>query len=520
MFSSGDASSQQTQPSTEPEPHIFFHDSYTPPDLLAFPNTPLITNQEVLDPFSRDDDDEDDEDDDDEPLEEYYPPHLPTVYLDVWRNAGISAPMLKALILSQISGESQTTTINSRLALYGKALENFSSNFSLHSQNHHVAIAALLLFASVETTLGTFIGAISHMKQADALVAANVNQLRQSSIGRDLVCQWLVLRNLCSVQVFPWGKFESFNPRLDDLLQEAADEILDTSGSATQKITTLFCTASHVHYLLTLSHIVGINDSFESYRSWKTRMASIGLRTPDSRLHSSSIMDLWLQLDSIRAQLDAWHATLPSEAQPILSLTSLRAEELEASDAHGLQIEPLRFQSAKYAMTYACYCTAQLMCSRSLFEATLKRSEEHFGRLNLWVRVILQIAAGLDPSLHDQQQTELLFFQIEWLIGICVLPWCNNRDAIQWIYDWVLRLEEQDVMCSHSGGRWMLRALIKKKLELYDDGKLMLTYFTGIHAHDERSSLFTQTRNSLLLLHGRCMATGRYFNTIDTVEAS
>ncbi|KAL2131484.1 hypothetical protein VTI74DRAFT_4972 [Chaetomium olivicolor] len=138
-----------------------------------------------------------------------FPPQLPAIFRTIWETVGYSHTIVKYAILAHASGvlalngESPIAEApsNAAMAFYSGALQAMSTQVpgslcSFKSSLHDVVVflAILALLQAYEMKHGTFLGGITHCKQADKLISEHLDQLRGWETACQLLRAWVPLK--------------------------------------------------------------------------------------------------------------------------------------------------------------------------------------------------------------------------------------------------------------------------------------------------------------------------------------
>ncbi|KAI8246907.1 hypothetical protein K4K55_000053 [Colletotrichum sp. SAR 10_96] len=311
-------------------------------------------------------------------LRAHFPSQLPRIFHEILQGVGHDSVAYRAAVYAlahvpvEFSSDAPNETQVTALKFYHLSLQDVAKCLPVEDADHMaLSLAILSVLSIVEMKLGTYLGGLTHAKQAGALIADKLGSLSSSAVGKRVVAAWFPIKAWYSVQCVPWDKLARVLPS-------------DTLS-----------------------------------KSWDL------LQSSDDNSHELAAL-----LVESRRMLDAWHESIPLEDRPIYGTTSRLKKQL-ASQPPGTRIEPLTYQSYRAAMDYARYAAAQALSSDEALDIITGATSPPIAYRDEWNHLILQILAGLEvlPCTGDDDN----YLGLTWIVGQVVGLRCLDPSVISWI---------------------------------------------------------------------------------------
>jgi hypothetical protein len=292
---------------------------------------------------------------------------------------------------------------------YGKMYYNLAlhelSHTDYRKQEPTSLIATLMLFAHIESHIGSYRGAAFHHHGIEHLLFARHGFCGQSVLAKDLARIWTSLRAQNWRCRIPFT-VPDFQRSLADLGLDIG-QLLDPSEARDEAVMVAMLQSWRLSLMILFERYTGRGD-MESISSRCSRdyYSHIPLPvatqpwTPKEPIPDEDYEALLVQQ---RMELDRWYAALPPSHLPRESL----GLESGAQDPLQLGQPSLRFLSHQAAMNYVYYVAARIFQSREGIDQFLalprlsppnSAQPEHSG-VDHWLRLLLRIITGLDVAV-------------------------------------------------------------------------------------------------------------------------
>ncbi|CZR67689.1 uncharacterized protein PAC_17588 [Phialocephala subalpina] len=394
--------------------------------------------------------------------------------------------------------------------LYGYAMRKMSwwSREELDSQPI-VALAVLVLFCYLESSMGHFQEFQVHSKAVEKLLTSYSDRIM--STGRGLLAAWV------EVKMQNWWRRAHFG--VPDFYRDWSVPLFDPILFKTMSTTTAYRRAS-VLWILCESHRLSTARIIACYEKKfnDQMMASYGASllkslTSTGPEHKPSEKELVALMRVQSERLDEWHASLRDHDLPEVMKTQ------DLWNAVGMQKPEdaaIRFRSHSLAINYAYYVTARVMqCTKflqSLGNDSLVDIDDPYEETEIWIQILLRIAAGID--WNECIRLSVYTIGLAGLLLACALR-SRKLATGRWVQEWLEeRLKEDDgfeegnfpvfqilialqiINCERSNGRDVISLF-----QTVDDGG-------GSGKFGSYSSQFIQS----FLVYARCHETGNLYS--------
>ncbi|KAL3293349.1 RTA1 domain-containing protein [Colletotrichum asianum] len=395
-------------------------------------------------------------------LRAHFPSQLPRIFRDISQGVGCDSVAYRAAVyaLAHVPVEFGSDAPNEKqltaLKFYHLSLQDIAKGFPVEDADHMaLSLAILSVLSIVEMKLGTYLGGLTHAKQADALIADDMGSLSSSLTGRQVVAAWFPIKAWYSVQCVPWDNLARVLP--SDALGQSWD-LLRSSDDKSHELAALLVESRRLYALVSLHRLLKTTSSKDDISSW-TDLYQTVVKKCSSGLSKSEEASCRTEVAGLRDMVDAWHDSIPLEDRPIYGATSRLKKQL-ASQPPGTRIEPLTFRSYRAAMNYARYAAAQALSSDEALDIVTGATSLPTAYRDEWNHIILQIIAGLEkvPCTGDDDN----YLGLMWIVGQVVGLRCLDPSIISWIESHLELLAS----ASHDWGSFMPKDLFGPLLAL------------------------------------------------------
>ncbi|KAH7234513.1 hypothetical protein B0J15DRAFT_381183, partial [Fusarium solani] len=304
-----------------------------------------------------------------------FPANLPPVFREIWEGVGYSHPALKLALLAfaAVNNADYPRELNypkDAVELYSCALKAMAECMRNHLSNASVTdgvvlLAILTLLSMLEMSFGSFLGGITHCKQAHSMMETCIQQLGSLEISCRMIRAWVPIKCWYSLQCAPW---EDMSHPLPMRVRNALWDILSSSADSSAKLLALFCTARKLSMQLIFCRLVGTDVSSKTYCSWSRQLQLTENQAPKQEAFAAmSEQDAIVGLAIVRARLDQWHDHQEVSDMPTVKAKSA-PQQPQVSLPRSIQSGPLVFQSPRSASNYLRYLAAQALASTERLE--------------------------------------------------------------------------------------------------------------------------------------------------------
>ena len=289
---------------------------------------------------------------------------------------------------------------------YGKMYYNLAlhelARMDYYKQESTSVLATLMLFAHIESHVGSFRGAAFHHHGIEHLLSARHGFYTQSVLARDLARIWTSLRAQNWRFRIPFT-VPDFQTSLADLGLDP-EQMLNPSEARDEAVIVNMLQSWRLSLMILFERYTGRGDmesiSSRCCRDFYARLPPPGVTQPWRPKEPIQDEDYEALLAEQRMGLDRWYTALPPSHLPRESLGS----KSSAQDPLQLGQPPLQFVTHQAAMNYIYYVAAQIFQSREgidEFLAPPRLSQHHSAQpdhpgVDHWVRLLLRIITGLD----------------------------------------------------------------------------------------------------------------------------
>ncbi|KAI8307212.1 hypothetical protein K4K61_003753 [Colletotrichum sp. SAR11_59] len=363
-------------------------------------------------------------------LRAHFPSQLPRIFRDISQGVGCDSVAYRAAVyaLAHVPVEFGSDAPNEKqltaLKFYHLSLQDIAKGFPVEDADHMaLSLAILSVLSIVEMKLGTYLGGLTHAKQADALIADDMGSLSSSLIGRQVVAAWFPIKAWYSVQCVPWDNLARVLP--SDALGQSWD-LLRSSDDKSHELAALLVESRRLYALVSLHRLLKTTSSKNDILSWSDLYQTV-VKKCSSGLSKSEEASCRTEVAGLCDMLDAWHDSIPLEDRPIYGATSRLKKQL-ASQPPGTRIEPLTFRSYRAAMNYARYAAAQALSSDEALAIVTGATSLPAAYRDEWNHIILQIIAGLEkvPCTGGDDN----YLGLMWIVGQVVGLRCLDPSII------------------------------------------------------------------------------------------
>jgi hypothetical protein len=289
---------------------------------------------------------------------------------------------------------------------YGKRYYNLAlhelARMDYSKQESTSLLATLMLFAHIESYVGSFRGAAFHHHGIEHLLSARHGFCGQSVLAGDLVSIWVSLRAQNWRFRIPFT-VPDFQRSLADLGLDP-EQVLNPSAARDETVMVNMLQSWRLSLMILFERYTGRGDmesiSSRCCRDYYARLPPPGVTQPWRPKEPIPDEDYEALLAEQRMGLDRWYAALPPSH---LALESL-ALKSSAQDPLQLGQPPLQFNTHQAAMNYIYYVAARIFQSKEGIDEFLAPSPlslhhsaqpDHPG-VDHWLRLLLRIIGGLD----------------------------------------------------------------------------------------------------------------------------
>lgn len=370
-----------------------------------------------------------------------------------------------------------------------------------------VLFAILTLLSMLEMSFGSFLGGITHCKQAHSIMETYIQHLGSLDIGRRMIRAWVPIKCWYSLQCAPW---EDMSHPLPLRVRNALWGTLSSSVDSSATLLALLCTARKLSMQLMFCRLVGTDVSSKTYCSWSRQLQSIGNQAPKQEAFTAmSEQDAIVGLTTVRARLDQWHDHQEVSDMPTVKATSA-PQQPRVSLPHSIQSGPLVFQSPRSASNYLRYLVAQALASTERLEHILSCKPGHKAQPDRWACLALQTMAGLSEPLQEDG----ISVGLAWIVLNAILlrgPDPGTLDCLENALPSLGRLaDSRCALCPF----WIIRDLICKVRGLSSRGRLVLHVESGIQASEELSMSRSNLGKIQMMLLGYDVTEQAMFQTL------
>ncbi|KAK2750568.1 hypothetical protein CKAH01_17943 [Colletotrichum kahawae] len=140
-------------------------------------------------------------------LRSHFPRQLPRIFREILQGVGHDSIAYRAAVyaLAHVPVEFNSDAPNEKqvtaLKFYHLSLQDVAKCLSVDDADRMaLSLAILSVLSIVEMKLGTYLGGLTHAKQAGALMADNLGSFSASPMGRQLVAAWFPIKAWYSIQ--------------------------------------------------------------------------------------------------------------------------------------------------------------------------------------------------------------------------------------------------------------------------------------------------------------------------------
>ncbi|EXA32109.1 hypothetical protein FOVG_16591 [Fusarium oxysporum f. sp. pisi HDV247] len=424
---------------------------------------------------------------DDAWLSEHFPPNLSPVLQEIWEGVGYSHPVLKLSLLA-LRDAHKPDIQKDALELYSRSLQALSEYMpsqldTISITDAVVLLAVLTILEMLEMTFGSFLGGITHCKQADYIVKSYMKKLVAWGTGSRMIRAWVPVKCWYSIQCAPW---EEISHPFPAEVRESLWDALQPSSTSPDILLALLCAARKLNLHLTLVRLLGRGSSHQAFHNWSRQLQLFGKQAPEEQVFNAcSEQDILAGFAALRARLDHWHSQQDVGDLPTIRATS-ECPEPSLSLPSSIGPDPLVFRSSRTASNYLRYVAAQALASTESLEALLSRKPGDSQPPDRWTRLTLQIVAGLEPS-EPLQEGEGVSIGLAWILLNIVLLRGPDADIIYHLKSALPRLREVGNSRCAPCPFWALGDVIQKIEDQQAHGRVVLHLEAGITAGEELS---------------------------------
>ncbi|KAH8812847.1 hypothetical protein F5884DRAFT_856141 [Xylogone sp. PMI_703] len=374
-------------------------------------------------------------------------------------------------------------------------------------------LALLMLFAYIESHIGSYRGSAFHHHGIEHLLSSTHDICKRSTLSRDLVRIWISLRAQNWRHRIPYTMLDFEKSLLDlGLHSERLFDPLNTQEEAV------------VVYMLECWRL-SLMTLFERYagRGDMESISSRCCRDYYQRIHQQMVQpwrpkvpipdeDYRMLLNKQRPILDQWYAALPPSDLPFERTPSLNCAP------HPLQLDqpPLNFRSRQATMNYIYYIAARIFQSSEAMEEFLSMSlsslrhnpQLKISETNRWLLLLLRTIVGLD--ITSCARYSYYSVGILEILVMCSLrlPQCSHiiQMGINYMVDGYI-----DNCVTHEGSSLVLAfQRISEMIEKQRNRDWDLFYVMP-HFSPDSQRLVAWDDTKQLVVYGRDRATGKLF---------
>ncbi|KAL4993336.1 hypothetical protein BDV10DRAFT_179375 [Aspergillus recurvatus] len=419
-------------------------------------------------------------------LSQHFPLSLSPVLREIWEGVGYSHPVLRLSLLA-LGAVDKSDIQKDALELYSRALQAMTEYMPSRMEKVKVTdalvlLAVLTILQMLEMTFGSFLGGITHCKQADYIMTHYIQQLMAWGTGCRMIRAWVPLKCWYSMQCAPWQEISHPFPAE---IRGSLWDVLQPSTTSPDTLLALLCTARKLNLQLTLLRLFRRGVSRDGFHIWSRQLQLLGKQAPEKEeFEALTEEDILIGLAGLRARLDHWHSQQDVTDLPIVRATSERPERL-LSLHPSLGPAPLVFRSSLATSNYLRYAAAQALASTESLEALLSSKPGDPQAPDRWTRLTMQIIAGLETSLPLQE--EGVSIGLVWILLNVVLLRGPGADIFHYLRAALPRLQEPGNSRCALCPFWVLGDVIQRIEDQHSRGRLVLHLESDIGAGEELS---------------------------------
>ncbi|KAF4414263.1 hypothetical protein CGGC5_v004852 [Colletotrichum fructicola Nara gc5] len=451
-------------------------------------------------------------------LRAHFPSQLPRIFHEILQGVGHDSVAYRAAVYAlahvpvEFSSDAPNETQVTALKFYHLSLQDVAKCLPVEDADHMaLSLAILSVLSIVEMKLGTYLGGLTHAKQAGALIADRLGILSSSAVGKQVVAAWFPIKAWYSVQCVPWDKLARVLS--SDTLSKSWD-LLRSSDDRSHELAALLVESRRLYTLVSLHRLLKTSSSRDDISSWPDLYQTV-VNKCSSGLDKSEEASCRTEVAGLRDRLDAWHDSIPPEDRPIYGTTSRLKKQL-ASQPPGTRIEPLTFQSYRAAMNYARFAAAQALSSDEALDIITGATSPPTAYRDEWNHLILQILAGLEevPCTGDDDN----YLGLTWIVGQVVGLRCLDPSVISWIESHLELLASASQDWGSLMPKDLFRPLLALQRGLLERGRVAVHIFGDMGPSIELSEARSPAAKRCVLVVGLDIESGKGFREVVVIE--
>lgn len=450
----------------------------------------------------------------------HFPAHLPSVFRYTWDSIGFGNDVLKYAILA--NSMTFMHPADTAMGFYSRALRALSlsspgpaswceADANLHSVT--VSLAVLALLQLYEMNRGTFLGGFTHCRQADQLVSAHLDRMREWETARRLLRAWVPIRCWFSMQCQPWTNHAcALPPGAEEGLWHVLLPSPD-AGSGPGLLLVLLCEARRNGINALHARLLGADETGEEYEKLLRNFEHLGTGGPrkdEDLRHLEFLGSTEPQLEKLRQELDSWHENQSLDDLPMIRATSRKQKFAAALSDQ----EPLLFRSNQAAFSFIQYAAAQTFLSTDLHDSLLGHADPETQHAGKWTGLLLRAISGLD--LDHPLEVSDTHIGLLTLLTYCVVLRGPSVEVLEWLLDLSPQLEA-------AGGAqslnlvplWLFKTVTSLVLRERCEGRIVLSVSSSFEATEEITDTRSPMAAQTLLLGVDAMSRGTFQSIVD-----
>jgi hypothetical protein len=315
--------------------------------------------------------------------------------------------------------------------LYGSAMRQISWWSHKEVDSHPtVALAVLVLFCYLESSMGNFKEFQVHSKAVEKLLSSYSGHVM--STGAGLLAAWV------EVKMQNWWRRAHFG--VPDFYRDWSVPLLDpifktmSTMTAYRRASVLWILCES-HRLSTAAIIACCEKSYDD-QTMKSNSGSVLENVTNTSTERKPLENEFVAL--MRAQsgrLDEWYASLRDDELPEL----MEEQNLwQAVGIHKPEDAAIRFKSHGLAINFAYYVAARVMQCMQLVQSLSNNSladiNDPYEEMELWIHMLLRIAAGI--NWNDCIRLNVYTIGLAGLLLACALRSRKLATGL-WVQEWL-----------------------------------------------------------------------------------
>lgn len=189
-------------------------------------------------------------------LRAHFHSQLPRIFHEILQRVGHDSVAYRAAVYAlahvpvEFSSDAPNETQVTALKFYHLSLQDVAKCLPVEDADRMaLSLAILSVLSIVEMKLGTYLGGLTHAKQAGALIADKLGILSSSAVGKQVVAPWFPIKAWYSVQCVPWDNLAPVVPF--DNLSKSWD-LLRSSDDRSHELAALLVESRRLYALVSL----------------------------------------------------------------------------------------------------------------------------------------------------------------------------------------------------------------------------------------------------------------------------